>query len=122
MTQETKHTPLPWYVDGNPSGCHESLRGFKSLWYKRPDNLGRGPTIENVAENLTTEDAHFVCIAVNSHDKLVEALKLNKEQMEADAEERAMESGLGVSEWFSCLRNRKLYEETIEALRLAGVK
>jgi len=66
-TKEDKHTELPWWVDDD---------GFVAS--------GSGDTYVTVAETHCTNDldtgemdanAEFICLAVNNHARLVQALK-----------------------------------------------
>lgn len=66
MASETKHTPTPWSVHQREDG--ECLTG-EGHYLDGPDGNGVAYAQRSPA------DAAFICLAVNNHDALVEALE-----------------------------------------------
>lgn len=64
---ERKHTPLPWGIMRNQAAC---------ALVARTDGAKQAVRIvAHIDNEITAEDAAFICRAVNSHYELLEALK-----------------------------------------------
>ena len=69
-TQETKHAPTPWRIDGGTNN-----RGEQFIWTN--GNYFGGHAIACVYDRMkdAKENAEFIVRAVNSHEALLESLK-----------------------------------------------
>ena len=84
MTQERKHSPLPWVVAGTTIYTDET-RGFfneRGASYKDDPsfvdniNIAEIPTwMNDVSKEETRANAEFIVRACNNHYKLLEALR-----------------------------------------------
>lgn len=68
MTNETKHTPIPWEVATDEDGRVAVIKGCSFLTYAFPTDLG-------FETGSPEANAAHIVKCVNMHDELVEALK-----------------------------------------------
>lgn len=78
---KTLHTPTPWITRKNDQRlCARGTEHLFSIVKFRQQ--GEDSVYLTIAENVVNEDSDFIVRAVNSHNELLDALKLAKATIE----------------------------------------